>query len=131
VRADPSFTSCVDLGILFFIKVDLGILAIKMVQTDRHITFALVYRLIVLALTLPVATATVERIFLAMKDVKTESRNKMGDDWLNHRMICYVEREVFATIKNDDILHHFQELKTRKKRLPNLPSTSGMLHSAI
>jgi len=35
VRADPSFTSCVDLGIL----------AIKMVQTDRHITFALVYRL--------------------------------------------------------------------------------------
>jgi hypothetical protein len=102
-----------------------------MVQTDRHITFALVYRLIVLALTLPVATATVERIFSAMKVVKTESRNKMGDDWLNHRMICYVEQEVFATIKNDDILHHFQELKTRKKRLPNLPSTSGMLHSAI
>ena len=35
VRADPSFTS----------YVDLGIPAIKMVQTDRHITFALVYRL--------------------------------------------------------------------------------------
>ena len=71
-----------------------------------------------LAWTLPVATATGERIFSAMKVVKTESRNKMGDDWLNHRMICYVEREVFATIKNNDILHHFQELKTRKKKLP-------------
>ena len=44
----------------------------------------------------------------------------MGDDLLTHRMICYVEREVFATIKNDDILHHFQELKTRKKKVPNL-----------
>ena len=44
----------------------------------------------------------------------------MGDDLLTHRMICYVEREVFATIKNDDILHHFQELKTRKKKVLNL-----------
>jgi hypothetical protein len=121
VRADPSFTSCIDLGII----------VTKMVQTDRHTTFALVYRLIVLVLTLPVATATVERIFSAMKVVKTESRNKIGDDWLNHRMICYVEREIFATIKNDDILHHFQELKTRKMKLPSVPSTSGTLHSTI
>jgi hypothetical protein len=121
VRADPSLTSCIDLGIL----------ATKMVQTDRHTTFPLVYRLIVLALTLPVATATVERIFSCMKFVKTESRNKMGDDWLNHRMVCYVEREIFAAIKDDDILHHFQELKTRKMKLPNLSSSSGMLHSLI
>jgi hypothetical protein len=61
----------------------------------------------------------------------TESRNKMGDDWLNHRMVCYVEREIFAAIKDDDILHHFQELKTRKMKLPNLSSSSGMLHSLI
>jgi len=53
VRADPYFRNCVDLGIL----------AMKMVQTDRHTTFALVYRLIELALILPVATATVERAF--------------------------------------------------------------------
>ena len=76
VRADPSFANCTDLGEL----------AIKMVQTERHTTFPLVYRLIELALILPVATATVERIFSAMKIVKTESRNKMADEWLNHRM---------------------------------------------
>ena len=45
VRADPYFRNCVDLGIL----------AMKMVQTDRHTTFALVYHLIELALILPVA----------------------------------------------------------------------------
>ena len=76
VRADPSFANCTDLGEL----------AIKMVQTERHTTFPLVYRLIELALILPIATATVERIFSAMKIVKTESRNKMADEWLNHRM---------------------------------------------
>jgi ABC-type uncharacterized transport system ATPase subunit len=44
-------------------------------------------------------------------------RNKMDDEWLNHRMICYIERGVFASLSNDDILHHFQELKSHKKKL--------------
>ena len=77
VRADASFTCCNDLGDL----------AVMMVQTDRHKVFPLVYRLIELVLILPVATATVERAFSAMKIIKTELRNKMGNDWLNHRMI--------------------------------------------
>jgi len=45
------------------------------------------------------------------------SQNKMADEWLNHRIVCYVERAVFATIQNDDILWHFQELKTRKEEV--------------
>ena len=110
VRADPSFISCTDLGML----------AVKMVQSRRHTAFSLVYRLVVLVLILPVATATVERAFSAMKIIKTELRNKMGDEWLNHRMVCYIERGVFASIKNDDIVKRFQELKTRRKKLPKL-----------
>jgi hypothetical protein len=51
-----------------------------------------------LALILPVATATVERAFLAMKIIKTKLRNKMENDWLNHRMVCYIERDIFASI---------------------------------
>ena len=93
-----------------------------------HKDFGLVYRLIELALILPVATATVERAFSAMKIIKTELRTKMGNDWLNHRMVCYIERDIFASIKDEDILYHFQELKTRLRKLPPLPptSTSGM-----
>ena len=71
-RADTEFLSCIDLGQL----------AIKMVQTDRHTHFSLVYRLIELALILPVATATVERAFSAMSIVKTDLRNKMNDEWM-------------------------------------------------
>jgi hypothetical protein len=84
----------------------LGNLAIKMVQTERHLIFALVYRLIELALILPVATASVERAFSAMKIIKTELRNKIGNDWLNHRMVCYLERDIFTRIQSDDILNH-------------------------
>ncbi|WVZ70665.1 hypothetical protein U9M48_019309 [Paspalum notatum var. saurae] len=109
VRADPDFLSCTDLGML----------AVKMVQSKRHTVFSLVYRLVVLALVLPVATATVERAFSAMKIIKTELRNKMGDEWLNHRMVCYIERGVFASITNDDIVNRFQELKTRRKNYLN------------
>jgi hypothetical protein len=54
--------------------------------------FSLVYRLIELALLLPVATATVERVSSAMKIIKTKLRNKMSDGWLNDLMVCYIER---------------------------------------
>jgi len=68
VRADPYFGNCVDLGIL----------AMKMFQTNRHTTFAMVYRPTELALILLVATATVERAFSAMKIIKIDTQNKMG-----------------------------------------------------
>ena len=58
---------------------DLASLSKTMVRLERHIVFPLVYRLIELALLLPVATATVERAFSAMKIIKTELRNKMTD----------------------------------------------------
>jgi hypothetical protein len=50
----------------------------------------LIYRLIELALILPVATTSVERAFSAMNIIKTELRNKTGDEWLNHRMVRYI-----------------------------------------
>ena len=50
----------------------LSALAQLMVQTIKHTTFQLVYRLIELALILHVATASVERIFSAMKIIKID-----------------------------------------------------------
>jgi hypothetical protein len=43
----------------------------KMVETRKHIFYPLVYRLLKLALVLPVSTATVERCFSTMRLVKT------------------------------------------------------------
>jgi hypothetical protein len=103
-----------------------GDLAIKMMQTDRHTTFPLVYHLVELALILPVTTSTIERAFSAMKIVKTHLRNKMGSDWLNHRMVCYIERDIFSSIPNDQILYQFQEMKSRMKMLPKQPRTTSV-----
>ena len=60
--------------------------------------FPLAYRLITLALTLPVATTSVERVFSAMNIVKTDLQNKIGDDWLNDLMNFFFEKEIFAKV---------------------------------
>jgi hypothetical protein len=70
-----------------------------MVQTEMNKYYKFVYCLVELALFLLVATAIVERIFTSMKIIKTKLRDKIGNDWLNHRMICYNEREIFASIE--------------------------------
>ncbi|XP_039123438.1 uncharacterized protein LOC120260060 [Dioscorea cayenensis subsp. rotundata] len=99
---------------------DLGSLARKMVETGKHAIFPLIYSLIELALVLPVATASVERVFSAMNVVKTDLRNKMGDEWMNDSLVVYIEREVFATIDNEVILQRFQKMQTRRMQLPPL-----------
>ncbi|KAM1116163.1 hypothetical protein ACFX19_006817 [Malus domestica] len=60
--------------------------------------------LLTLTLVLPVATASVERAFSAMKIVKTPLRNKMRDQWLSDSMVVYIERDVFALIDNEPIM---------------------------
>ncbi|XP_062088660.1 uncharacterized protein LOC133795220 [Humulus lupulus] len=85
-----------------------------LVETNKHEVYPLVYLLIKLALTLPVATALVERAFSAMNIVKNQMRNKMGDEWLNDSLIVYLEKDIFNTIDNETIIHHFQNMKTRR-----------------
>ena len=58
---------------------DLGSLAKKMKETSKDRLFPLIYRLVELALLLPVVTAFVERVFYTMIYVKTDLRNKIGD----------------------------------------------------
>jgi hypothetical protein len=65
--------------------------------------------LLKLALVLPVATASVRLIFSAMNLVKSQLCNKMSDQWLNDRLITFIERDVLGIIDNDIILAHFQD----------------------
>ena len=62
-----------------------------MLKHGMNKSYPLVYKLIELTLILPVATASVERVFLAMALIKTDLRSKIEDDWMNHLMICYTE----------------------------------------
>ncbi|KAL5543108.1 hypothetical protein UlMin_010818 [Ulmus minor] len=83
----------------------------------KHEVYPLVYLLIKLALTLPVATASVERVFSAMNIVKNQMRNKMGDQWLNDCLTVYLEKDVFNAIDNEPIIQRFQNTKTRRGQL--------------
>ena len=118
-----SFISYVQHDERFSTIETLGSLAQKMVETEKHIIFSMVYRLIERALLLPVATATVERVFSAMKLVKTELRNRMGDEWMNDCLVVYIEKEIFQSIDNERILQYFQNMETRQFQLSRLPSS--------
>jgi hypothetical protein len=88
-------------------------LAKLMVTTRKHLSYPLVYRLLKLVLTLPVATATVERCFSAMKLVKSALRNKMGDDYMSHSLIRFVEKELLDNIPNEVIVGRFHATNRR------------------
>ena len=100
---------------------DLGSLATTMIANKKHILFPLVYRIIELALILPVATSSVERAFSAMHFIKTALRNKMGDEWLNNLLVCYIEKGIFKELGIDKVKKRFQSMKTRRVSLPKSP----------
>ena len=77
-----------------------------MVKLESHIKFSTFYRLTELALILPVATATVERAFSAMKILKIQLRNRMSHGWLNNLMVIYIE-QIFKSLNLGDIKKDF------------------------
>ena len=110
VRCDPRFVALSNLGDV----------SIEMVKSGKHLAFPLVYWIIVFALVLPVATASVERAFFAMRTIKTDLRNRMGDKWMNDSLIVYIEKHLFSTIGNEQILQRFQSMRTRRIQLSPL-----------
>src|SRR4051812_4786855 len=90
----------------------------KLVETKKHTSFPLVFLLVKLALILPVATATVEREFSAMKYIKSDLRNRIGDDFLYHCLITYIETDIFQFISTDAIMYTYQSKHDRKGILP-------------
>ncbi|XP_042441419.1 zinc finger MYM-type protein 1-like [Zingiber officinale] len=99
---------------------DLGALAKKMIETMKNRVFPLVYRMIELSLLLPVATATVERMFSAVNIVKIDLRNRIGDEWMNDNLVVYIEKDVFNTVDNELILQRFQNMESRRMQLSRI-----------
>ncbi|KAH9793908.1 TTF-type domain-containing protein [Citrus sinensis] len=76
----------------------IGDLAQKMVETNKHKVFSLVYLLVTLALLLPIATTTVARVFSAMNYVKNRLQSRMEDEWLNDNLIMYIEKKMYLIV---------------------------------
>ncbi|XP_074346883.1 uncharacterized protein LOC141685692 [Apium graveolens] len=79
--------------------------------------YPLVDRLLRLVLTLTASTATSERVFSAMKIVKTSLRNRMEDEFLRDYLIVYIEKEIAVTISAEEIIDSFYLIKERRAHL--------------
>ena len=96
----------------------LGDLSKTLVCTDLYKSCPTFFKLLKLALILLVSAATIERMFSAMKFIKTDLRNKICDEFLNDAGVTYFECDLFHSMSNDDITRCFQNMKTRHGHLP-------------
>ena len=70
--------------------------------------FPEVYHLIkVVAMTIPVTSATAERSFSVLKRIKTYLRATMGQERLTHLAVLSIERELSRNIDLDSVIDHF------------------------
>ena len=67
-------------------------------------------------LVLPVATATVERCLSGMKIVKTTLSNRMGNQNLSHRLICYIEKEEMKKVTNEVVVRRFMTMEGKGRK---------------
>ena len=82
-----------------------------LVETEKSTIYPLVDRLIRLILTLPVSITTAERVFSAIKIVKTRLRNRMDYDFLVNYLIVYIEKEIVERFTIDMIINDFYFMK--------------------
>ena len=73
----------------------------------KNVSYPLVYSLVTFALILLVATTTVERTVSAMNIIKNQLRNQIGDQWMNDCLVTYIEKDIFKTIKCEEIMQQF------------------------
>ena len=74
----------------------------------------MVYSLVTLTLILLVATTTVERGFSTMNIIKNRLCNQIGDQWMNDCLVTYIEKDIFKTIKCEEIMQQFQNKKKNR-----------------
>ncbi|RLM80141.1 uncharacterized protein C2845_PM12G08020 [Panicum miliaceum] len=82
-------------------------LSVKLVETNSHKVYDLVYLLLKMVLLLPVAITSVERAFSSMDFVKTKRRNKISDSLLDDCLVTFIERDILEDVDEDDVVKDF------------------------
>jgi hypothetical protein len=85
-------------------------LSVMLVETRKSLKHPIVYKLLKLVLVLPIATASVERVFYAVDLVMNKLRNRVGEQLLYDRLVTFIEREVFMQVKDEALIPHFQAI---------------------
>lgn len=81
---------------------------------DFPIAFTETLKIISLIKTLPITTASNERFFSSLKNVKSYLRTSMGDERLNDLMVLNVEKEEVNNINLEEAVDVFATLKNRR-----------------
>ena len=92
---------------------EIGQLVEKMVEMKKNVSYPLIYSLVTLALILLVTITTVERVFSTINIIKNRLRNQIGDQWMNDCLVTYIEKDKLKTIKCEEIMQWFQNMKNR------------------
>ena len=82
--------------------------------TSMQQAFPDLLRLIHIALTVPVTSATAERSFSALKRIKSYLRSTMGQERLSHIAILSIEQELSKFIDCDKVLDKFSTTNPRR-----------------
>ncbi|XP_052621486.1 uncharacterized protein LOC111882654 [Lactuca sativa] len=88
-----------------------------MVSTGKHRFYPLVYKLLKLTVILPVVTASVERCFSKLKLLKTDLRNKIGDEFLNDALLCNVETEALTKVEDEKVMERFEKMYAQRGQI--------------
>jgi hypothetical protein len=76
-------------------------------------TFPNLYRMIQLAITLPVSSATYERSFSAMRRINNYLRSNMSQEWFSKLAILNIERNII--VDSEIILNTFAKQNRKIK----------------
>jgi len=86
----------------------------QMASIINEATFPNLYKLLSVAFTLPISSATCERSFSAMRRVKTWLRSTMIQERFSNLSIIHIERDISNNIDSEEILNKFAIANDRK-----------------
>ncbi|GAB2268837.1 hypothetical protein Dimus_038737 [Dionaea muscipula] len=89
----------------FWSLKNIGELSMKLFETKNHVLYSKVYLLLKLVLLLPVETTSVKRAFSSMTFIKNKVCNSIGNQLLNNCLVTYIEKDLFLSISDDDIVN--------------------------
>ncbi|KAL4100864.1 hypothetical protein QTP88_020893 [Uroleucon formosanum] len=82
---------------------------------DYQLAFFELYKLLTIAITIPVSSAACERTFSCMKRIKSYLRNSMLHDNLSSLSIIAIEKSEAKLLNIDDIINNFAECHNNRR----------------
>ena len=89
-------------------------LAAEMAELDLGEQLPELFKLVNLALTIPLTVCSAERSFSALKRIKTRLRNSMGDQRLSDLALIAIEIRLVESLNMDKIIDRFASSKGRR-----------------